>query len=87
MSHPGTVRVIDRLADRELVERRAGRHTTGSQRSDPRPLIDPSGKEAWVSLNEARLAWLDAVVNRLGRTEQTQLQSAVEDLLTVLTPG
>ena len=82
ISHPGTVRVIDRLAGRGLVERRAG--VDGRTRG---LWLTPSGKDAWVRLSEARLAWLDAVIDRLDRTEQAQLESAVEDLLMVLTPG
>jgi MarR family transcriptional repressor of emrRAB len=82
ISHPGTVRVIDRLASQELVERRAG--VDGRTRA---LWLTPSGKDAWARLNEARLAWLDAAIDRLDRTEQAQLASAVETLLAVLTPG
>jgi MarR family transcriptional regulator, negative regulator of the multidrug operon emrRAB len=82
ISHPGTVRVIDRLADRGLIERKAG--VDGRTRG---LWLTPSGKDAWARLNEARLAWLEAVIDRFGRTEQAQLESAVEDLLAVLTPG
>jgi MarR family transcriptional regulator, negative regulator of the multidrug operon emrRAB len=82
ISHPGTVRVIDRLADRGLVQRKAG--VDGRTRG---LWLTPSGKDAWAGLNEARLAWLAAVIDRLGRTQRAQLESAVEDLLAVLTPG
>ena len=82
ISHPGTVRVIDRLADKGLIERRAGvdGRTRGLR-------LTPSGMDAWDRLNEARLVWLNTVIGRLGRTEQSQLESAVEDLLAVATPG
>ena len=82
ISHPGTVRVIDRLAGRGLVERRAG--VDGRTRG---LWLTPSGNDAWARLNEVRLAWLDAIVDRLGPTEQAQLESAVEDLLGLLTHG
>ncbi|HWM22813.1 MAG TPA: MarR family winged helix-turn-helix transcriptional regulator [Ilumatobacteraceae bacterium] len=82
ISHPGTVRLIDRLAVRGLVERKAG--VDGRTRG---LWLTPPGKHAWLRLNEARLAWLDTVIDRLGPTDQAQLESAVEDLLAVLTPG
>src|SRR5918992_5437734 len=65
ISHPGTVRVIDRLAGRGLVERRPGvdGRTRGLR-------LTRSGKNAWVGLNEARIVWLQAVIDRLGRAEQ-----------------
>ena len=82
ISHPGTVRVIDRLADRALVERKAG--VDGRTRG---LWLTRAGNDAWERLNEERLAWLDAVIERLGRTEQAQLESIVQELLAVLTPG
>lgn len=82
ITHPGTVRVIDRLAGRGLVERGAG--ADGRTRGLS---LTTSGSAVWVRLNEARLAWLDAAIERLDRTARAQLESAVEDLLTVLTPG
>jgi MarR family transcriptional regulator, negative regulator of the multidrug operon emrRAB len=82
ISHPGTVRVIDRLADKRLIERTAGvdGRTRGLRLTD-------SGMDAWDRLNEARIVWLNTVIDRLGRTEQSQLESAVEDLLAGVTPG
>jgi MarR family transcriptional repressor of emrRAB len=82
ITHPGTVRVINRLAGRGLVERGAG--ADGRTRG---LWLTTTGKDAWVRLNEARLAWLDAAIERLDRTEQAHLESAVEDLLAALTPG
>jgi DNA-binding MarR family transcriptional regulator len=81
ITHPGTVRVIDRLAGRGHVERRAG--ADGRTRG---LWLTASGKDAWRRLNAARLAWLETAIGPLGRTAQTRLESAVEDLLAVLTP-
>ena len=82
ISHPGTVRVIDRLAGRALVERGAG--VDGRTRG---LWLTPSGQDAWVCLNETRLAWVHEAIDRLDRTEQAELEAAVEVLLTALTPG
>jgi len=61
LTHPGTVRVVDRLAGRGLLERRAGAdgRTVGLH-------LTADGKAAWVAQADARQAWLAPFADALG---------------------
>lgn len=80
LSHPGTVRLIDRLAAQGLVERRAG--------TDGRTLalfLTPAGDRRCSDLLAARRRPLQQAVDTLSEAEQHQLTQLLETLLTAMT--
>ncbi len=80
VTHPGAVRVVDRLAAAGLVERRAGvdGRTVGLH-------FTPDGKALWQRQVRARGRFLDQLVAGLDRDSQRTLATVVEQLLTALT--
>jgi DNA-binding MarR family transcriptional regulator len=61
ITHPGTVRVVDRLVGRGLVERRAGAdgRTVGLH-------LTAEGQAAWVAQADARQSWLATFADAMG---------------------
>ncbi len=79
LTHPGTVRLVDRLQDEGLVERRAG--------VDARSValhVTPTGRRVWNRQRHARDARLEELVTSLPRAARTAFRTAAEQLLTEL---
>ena len=79
ISHPATVRLVDRLEAKRLVERRPG--------SDARSralFLTRAGQRAAVAALKARLALLERVLEPLTAAERRQLESVLEKLLAAL---
>ncbi|UDY35636.1 MarR family winged helix-turn-helix transcriptional regulator [Dermatobacter hominis] len=80
LSHPGTVRLVDRLQDEGLVERRSG--------VDARSValhVTAAGRRVWNRQRHARDARLAEVVASLPRASRADLRGAAELLLAALT--
>jgi MarR family transcriptional regulator, negative regulator of the multidrug operon emrRAB len=80
LSHPGTVRLIDRLASEGLVERRAG--------ADGRTValfLTEAGVERRQVILAERQQQLQLVVNALTANERQQLTKLLEKMLTAMT--
>ena len=80
ITHPGTVRTIDRLVHAGLVERRTGRdgRTVGLQ-------LTAEGEQQWRAQAEARLGWLQATIAKLSTREQADLERVAAKLLAAMT--
>jgi DNA-binding MarR family transcriptional regulator len=80
ITHPGTVRTIDRLVDAGLVERRTGRdgRTVGLH-------LTAEGERTWRAQAEARIDWLRATIAKLTKTEQADLERVTSRLLAAMT--
>jgi MarR family transcriptional repressor of emrRAB len=79
LTHPGTVRLVDRLQDEGLVERRAG--------ADGRSValhVTPAGRRVWNRQRHARAARLEALVAALPRSSRAEVRYAAELLLAEL---
>ncbi len=79
LSHPGTVRLVDRLQEDGYIERRAGQ--------DARSValhLTAAGRRLWNRQRRARDARLDELVSVLPRSARASLRSAVEILLAEL---
>lgn len=80
LSHPGTVRLIDRLAAQGLVERRSG--------TDGRTLalfLTEAGHERRQAILVERRQQLRFAVNSLTPDDQEQLTQLLEKMLTAIT--
>ncbi|HEY9629954.1 MAG TPA: MarR family winged helix-turn-helix transcriptional regulator [Coleofasciculaceae cyanobacterium] len=80
LSHPGTVRLIDRLADEGLVERRSG--------TDGRTLalfLTPKGLERRQIILSERQQQLQLALSGLNFDERRQLTRLLEKMLTAMT--
>jgi len=80
LSHPGTVRLIDRLESQGLVERRAG--------ADGRTLalfLTDAGSERRRAILTERRQQLQLAVNSLTLNDRKQLTSLLEKMLTAMT--
>ncbi|NJN59583.1 MAG: MarR family transcriptional regulator [Leptolyngbyaceae cyanobacterium SL_5_9] len=80
LSHPGTVRLVDRLEAQGLVERRAG--------ADGRTLalfLTDAGQERRRTILAKRRQQLQGMVSSLTDNEQTQLTQLLEKMLTAMT--
>lgn len=80
LSHPGTVRLVDRLQAEGLVERRPG--------SDGRTLalfLTEAGRERRTAVLQARRQQLQQALEGLTPDEQAQLTRLLEKMLTTLT--
>lgn len=80
LSHPGTVRLIDRLAAEGLVERRSG--------ADGRTLalfLTEAGSERRQTILSERRQSLQPAINGLTPTEQQQLTQLLEKMLSSIT--
>jgi DNA-binding MarR family transcriptional regulator len=79
LSHPGTVRLIDRLQDDGLVERRSG--------TDARSValhVTPAGRRVWNRQRHAREARLEEIVSGLPRASRAAFRSTAELVLAAL---
>lgn len=80
LSHPGTVRLVDRLETEGLVQRQAG--------SDGRTvalfLTNTGAKRRKTILSERRKQ-LQVAINALSRNERKQLSNLLEKMLTAMT--
>jgi MarR family transcriptional regulator, negative regulator of the multidrug operon emrRAB len=80
ITHPGTVRTVDRLAAAGLVERRAG--------VDGRTVslhLTAAGEETWQRQTAARLGWLERTVAQLPPAERADVERIVSALLAAVT--
>ena len=80
LSHPGTVRLIDRLAAQELVERRAG--------VDGRTLaifLTEKGYERRQAMLAKRSQQLQLALSELTQSDRNQLTRLLEKMLTTVT--
>src|SRR5579859_7074833 len=80
LSHSGTVRLVDRLAEEGLVERKKG--------TDGRSVVlslTRSGKKAFESLRAKRQQAVAEIIEVLSANERTQLTRLAEKLLQTLT--
>jgi DNA-binding MarR family transcriptional regulator len=80
LSHPGTVRLVDRLEAQGLVERRAG--------ADGRTLalfLTDAGRERRRAILAKRRQQLQGMVSSLTDNEQTQLTQLLEKMLAAMT--
>lgn len=80
LTHPGTVRIIDRLSAAGLVERRPG--------VDGRTLglsLTAEGRKVWRRQLRARQRSLDTLVDGLDRDTRDLLTRVVEPLLAAMT--
>src|ERR671917_444259 len=80
ITHPGTVRTVDRLAAAGLVERRAG--------VDGRTVslhLTPAGEQVWQRQADARIAWLERTIERLAPPQRAHVERGVSPLLTGVT--
>jgi MarR family transcriptional regulator, negative regulator of the multidrug operon emrRAB len=80
ITHPGAVRLIDRLASAGLVERGPGpdRRTVGLH-------LTAAGRRHWVRQRDARGRLLDAAVGKLTATQRDSAVSVIETLLAAFT--
>lgn len=80
ITHPGTVRTIDRLVAAGLVERGTGRdaRTVGLHLTD-------AGEHTWRQQSDARLGWLQRVVAQLTPADQKDLERVASALLAAMT--
>ncbi|MFG6094752.1 MarR family transcriptional regulator [Leptothoe sp. ISB3NOV94-8A] len=82
LSHPGTVRLIDRLASQALVERRPG--------TDGRTLalfLTEAGQGRRRAILTERRQQLNLAVEPLSLDERQQLTKLLEKMLTAMTTG
>lgn len=80
LSHPGTVRLVDRLASEGLVERRSG--------ADGRTLalfLTEAGHERRKAILAERRQQLQLALNALTPNERKQLTKLLEKMLTAMT--
>lgn len=80
LSHPGTVRLVDRLQSQGLVERRAG--------TDGRTLalfLTEAGGQRRQDILSHRRQQLQLVVSSLTSRDRTQLSQLLEKMLTAMT--
>jgi MarR family transcriptional repressor of emrRAB len=76
VTHPATVRLVDRLEDEGLVERRPA--ADGRARA---LVLTPSGEKAAMAALANRLAALNEVLEPLSAAEHRQLEPLLEKLL------
>jgi DNA-binding MarR family transcriptional regulator len=81
ISHPATVRLVDRLEDGGLVERHGGRD--GRSRA---LVLTRAGQKAASGLLADRLAVMEDLLAPLSATERRQLEALLEKLLAAM-PG
>lgn len=81
LSHPGTVRLVDRLSQAGLVERRPGL-------DDARAValhLTAAGQIAFSAIRKARNGVLIAALDRLSIDDQRAIETLAERLLAILT--
>lgn len=80
ITHPGTVRTIDRLVAAGLVERRAG--------VDGRTVslhLTSTGEETWRKQTDARLDWLERTIAQLPPGQRADVERVVSSILSAAT--
>lgn len=77
LSHPGTVRLVDRLVAREVVERRASQH----DRRAVALYLTPTGEGGCTAILDARQAHTAQMLTVLDATERETLGRLCEKLL------
>ncbi len=80
LTHPGTIRVVDRLSEKGFVERRNG--------PDGRTLaihLTASGRAMWKRQRKARASVLESVIEALTPEQREALPGVLAGLLTALT--
>src|SRR5215211_283244 len=82
LTHSAAVRVVDRLADEGLVERRPG-----ADRRSVAVALTPAGRSAAVRAARARGATLEAALEALDATERAELARLHEKILETVTDG
>jgi DNA-binding MarR family transcriptional regulator len=80
ITHPGAVRVVDRLAAADLLER-----TTGPDRRTVALRLTAAGRRLWQQERTACGRRLDAMVDQLTAAQRDAAESAIETLLATLT--
>ncbi|MFZ1993343.1 MAG: MarR family winged helix-turn-helix transcriptional regulator [Solirubrobacteraceae bacterium] len=75
-SQPATVRMVDRLVDRELVERRSG-----ADRRTIALVLTQAGSRAAAAILAARTSALSALLNGLSRNERDALEHLLESVV------
>jgi DNA-binding MarR family transcriptional regulator len=81
VSHPATVRLVDRLEAEGLVERRPGDEDARSRAL----VLTPAGRRAALAAARKRLEILGQMLTPLAAAERRQLEPALEKLLGALT--
>lgn len=77
LSHPGAVRLVDRLAARGLIERRP---SSGDRRAVALHLT-PAGEQSCTAILSARFERLEGALDILGATDRLALERLAEKLL------
>lgn len=80
VTHPGTVRTIDRLVAAGLVERRAG--------VDGRTVslhLTAAGEQTWQRQTDTRIGWLERTVAELPDAERADVERVVSSILAAVT--
>jgi len=78
LSHPGTVRLLDRIAEESLVER----SRTAADGRTAALHLTPKGRQRMASILRARRKGIDRALGALSATEQRQLCVLIERMLT-----
>lgn len=81
ISHPATVRLVNRLEAEGLVERRPGRDDARSRAL----VLTDAGQRATLAAARKRLEILDQMLSSLTAAERRQLEPVIEKLLGALT--
>jgi MarR family transcriptional regulator, negative regulator of the multidrug operon emrRAB len=81
ISHPATVRLVNRLEAEGLVERRPGEDDARSRAL----VLTPAGQRAALAAARKRLEILDRMLSALPTAERRQLEPVIEKLLGALT--
>jgi DNA-binding MarR family transcriptional regulator len=81
ISHPATVRLVNRLEAEGLVERRPGEDDARSRAL----VLTPAGQGAALAAARKRLEILDRMLSALTTAERRQLEPVIEKLLGALT--
>jgi len=79
LSHPATVRLIDRLETTGLVDRRPG-----ADRREVALHLTPAGQERARTLIDARSSALESIVDLLSAEQRQQLDAIAETLLSAM---
>jgi DNA-binding MarR family transcriptional regulator len=80
ITHPGTVRTIDRLVSAGLAERRGGvdGRTVGLH-------LTAEGEQVWLRQSAARLDRLEGIVAQLSRAERADVERVASAILAAVT--
>jgi Transcriptional regulators len=76
LSHSGTVRLLDRLGEEGIVERRAGKDGRSAAL-----FLTAAGKRVYQRILDARRQSMDEALGHLGAAERSQFMRSVEKVL------